>query len=89
MRKFRIALALSLALSMGSGTAGLAEEKGFTRNRTNLRVHAAAIAASLICFTVKGKISEEYGVFMLKKLLKEQGISDKLEWLQSDDGTKA
>ena len=42
-----------------------------------------------MCFASKGIITEKQSLILLKKNLKEQNISDKLDYLMTKDGTKA
>ena len=58
-------------------------------NRTTQRATAVSIAASLVCFTTKGKITEAESLSLLKRNLRKADLSHIMPYLQSDDGTKA
>ena len=69
-------------------SAGLAAPV-LTNNRTTQRAKAVSIAASLVCFTTKGKITEAESLSLLKRNLRKADLSHIMPYLQSDDGTKA
>jgi len=89
MNKFRITLALLLALLIGDGTNVLAQKNNLNKNESQLKLNAVSLAASFMCFATKGIITEKQSLILLKKSLKEQDISDKLNYLMTKDGTRA
>jgi len=89
MNKARIALMLSLALSIGGGAKVLAQANSLNKNESQQRLNAVSLAASFMCFATKGIITEKQSLILLKKNLKEQNMSEKLDYLMTEDGTKA
>ena len=60
-----------------------------TNNRTIQRAKAVGIAASLLCFATKGKITEAESLSLLKRNLQKDDLTHIMPYPQSDDGTKA
>ena len=89
MQMKKLVLMLSLALSVGGGTNALAQANNLNKNESQLRLNAVSLAASFMCFATKGIITEKQSLILLKKSLKDQDISDKLNYLMTKDGTKA
>ena len=80
---------LSLLLLVALQLPATAQQKTWLKNTTTKRARAVGIAASLACFTNKGRITEDQSLNRLIYSLKRDDIYGTQTYLKSANGTKA
>ena len=82
-------LLLPLFLLCALQLPATAQQKTWLKNTTTKRARAVGIAASLACFTNKGRLTEDQSLNRLIYSLKKDNIYGTLSYLKSINGTKA
>ena len=82
-------LLLLLLLLVALQLPATAQQKTWLKNTTTKRSRAVGIAASLACFTNKGRLTEDQSLSRLIFSLKRDDIYGTLSYLKSANGTKA
>ena len=82
-------LLLPLLLLLALQLPATAQQKTWLKNTTTKRARAVGIAASLACFTKKGRLTEDQSLSRLIYSLKRDEIYGTMSYLKSANGTKA
>ena len=82
-------LLLPLLLLVALQLPATAQQKTWLKSTTTKRARAVGIAASLACFTNKGRLTEDQSLSRLIFSLKRDNIYGTLSYLKSANGTKA
>lgn len=82
-------LLLPLLLLVALQLPATAQQKTWLKNTTTKRARALGIAASLACFTNKGRLTEDQSLNRLIYSLKRDDIYETIAYLKSVNGTKA
>ena len=82
-------LLLPLLLLVALQLPATAQQKTWLKNTTTKRARAVGVAASLACFTNKGRLTEDQSLNRLIYSLKRDDIYGTLSYLKSINGTKA
>ena len=80
---------MSLLLLVALQLPATAQQKTWLKSTTTKRARAVGIAASLACFTNKGRLTEDQSLNRLIYSLKRDDIYGTLNYLKSVNGTKA
>ena len=80
---------LPLLLLLALQLPATAQQKTWLKNTTTKRARAVGIAASLACFTNKGRLTEDQSLNRLIYSLKRDDIYETMTYLKSVNGTKA